>query len=277
MFLKTAPGQKVHLDVPEATGWTLLFIAYTEGHLEVVKLLLQAGANQDILDHHGWTAQERAAFEGHLTVATTLKTCKLWDFLDGPSNKVLKPAIGAKFCLGTGKRHIIVNLGTTWKGNQVRAVDIIGCSSETNMYMDHTFTIEVSLSEGSESSYVVQLPILSDIVNEPFVFPVKDFCSSLLTFKLFRASPSHENGRTLVGRDTALLENSTNFFGVNRESLIREHTIPILEKEILNFMGTVTFTYVIANPFEHSASSASVNHYPTEAGRLQVVGHRGMP
>ncbi|RHZ73683.1 hypothetical protein CDV55_106143 [Aspergillus turcosus] len=63
-------GWAEYIDAAEtARGWTPLFSACAEGHQAVTKLLLQAGARQDIVDDIGWTAKEHAALRGHLIVA----------------------------------------------------------------------------------------------------------------------------------------------------------------------------------------------------------------
>ena len=59
-------------DAPDANGWTALHIAAENGHLEVVGLLLEAGADKDAPDANGWTALHFGAQEGHLEVVRML-------------------------------------------------------------------------------------------------------------------------------------------------------------------------------------------------------------
>jgi glycerophosphodiester phosphodiesterase len=93
-------------------------------------------------------------------------------------------------------------------------------------------------------------------------------------FNIFCATPANGRKGILVGSGTALLESHSCGFGAKCESLIRDHTVPILERETLNFMGTVTFTFVIAKPFMH-LSTPSINYSIKEADQVQLVGHRG--
>jgi ankyrin repeat protein len=52
--------------------WSPLIIAAQHGHIEVVTLLVERGANLDARDDNGWTALIRASFKGHLAVVKFL-------------------------------------------------------------------------------------------------------------------------------------------------------------------------------------------------------------
>ncbi len=247
-----------------------------EGHLAVVELLLQVGASQTVLDHLGWTAKEYAAFRGHLAVAETLRMCKTGDSSGGPANTLFKSAVGANYHLRTGHSHIIANLGVTRKGKQVTAVDLNCYSSKhtQSLHRDNRFSIEVSAPGGSGSSRLARLPKLVDMINEPFVFPIKDPRRAQLTFKIFCATATHGKKGILVGSGTALLESHKNCFGANCESMIRERTVPILGRETLNFMDAVTFTFVIAKSFTHLNTPPSIKYPIQKAASIQLIGQR---
>ncbi|KFY97528.1 hypothetical protein V498_02020 [Pseudogymnoascus sp. VKM F-4517 (FW-2822)] len=275
-ILKASPNQAV-IDIFEtANGWTPLFVACARGHLEIVELLLNAGASQTILDHRGWTAKQHAAFRGHLAAASILEDYFMGESSSGTASKFFNIAIGANNKLWDGYSHIIVNLGTLQEGKQVTAVDLSCCSSEFSrgLEADTRFSIEVSIHGGSGSSGLVQLPILDDMVNDPFIFRTKNLNKAQLVFSIFCATPVEGKKGILVGSGMALLELDKNqLIGAQRESLIRELSVPILERETLKFMGTVTFTFVIAKPFIHMDTPSIVYPFKDE-GQIKLVGHR---
>jgi glycerophosphodiester phosphodiesterase len=95
-------------------------------------------------------------------------------------------------------------------------------------------------------------------------------------FNIFCATPAHETKGILVGSGTALLDSHNHFFRAKRKSLVREHTIPILKRGALNFIGIVTFTFVIAKPLMHLDTPPLINYPIKEADQVQLVRHRGI-
>ncbi|CAG8887283.1 unnamed protein product [Penicillium egyptiacum] len=262
----------VYIDTAETVhGWNPLFIACVEGHHTVVELLLQAGASQDLDDHHGWTAKEHAALRGHLHVAQMLKSWDTHRLTGGPADMPLKSKSAAGCRLSISENHVIVNVGSLRNGKHVEAVNFRGSLPDNSPYPKRLPPMEMSISvEGT--SQRVKLPVLSDMVNEPFVFPVTNPSEARLAFKFYAIDSPCETCE-LIGSAAYLLESDKDCFGANRESLVRERTLPILEKSTMDIMGTVTFTFVIAKPLM-SSNTPPLAKQKLSAEGLQLVGHR---
>ncbi|KZN83920.1 Glycerophosphodiester phosphodiesterase [Penicillium chrysogenum] len=264
----------VHIDTAEKVhGWNPLFISCVEGHHTIVELLLQAGASQDVYDHHGWTAKEHAALRGHLHIAEMLKPWDTGHLTGGPADMPLKSKSAAMCRLSMSGNHVIVNLGSLRNGKHVEAVDLRGSSLDNSPHPKNLTSTDMSISvEGT--SQRVKLPILSDMVNGPFVFPVINPSEARLAFKLYAVDSSCETCE-LIGSAAYLLESDKDCFGANRESLVRERTVPILEKNTMDIIGTIAFTFVIAKPLMGSNTPPLVKQKLSAEG-LQLVGHRGL-
>lgn len=267
-------SKNVYIDTAEKLhGWTPLFIACVEGHHTIVELLLKSGASQDLYDHHSWTAKEHAALRGHLHVAEMLKSWDTHHLTGGPANMSLKSKSAAGSPLSMGENRLIVNLGVLRNGKDVKAVDFKGSSPGNLLHAKHLTSMNMSISVEGTSQWV-KLPMLSDMVNTPFVFPVTNPSEARLAFKLYPAGSSCETCQ-LIGSAAYLLESDKDCFGANRESLVRERTVPILERNTMDIMGTVTFTFVIAKPLMGSNPPPLAKQKLSAEG-LQLVGHRGI-
>jgi glycerophosphodiester phosphodiesterase len=262
-------------------GWTPLFIACAEGHLSIVELLLQAGASQGICNLSGWTAKDHAAFRGHIKIAETLRASNAGNpaFIPGSApcwTGAVASALRSTFAMqqgegitrptsdlpGTSARYspinesqILVNLRSFDSHKDVIAVDLSQYLSP-NDYTIHPetgFSVEISAIGASGTSLVMQLPILEDMTNNPWFFSTKDPSKVKLVFNILRGITDADRGdqMTLVGSGIALLESIKQGLGSKRESLIRDYSTPILEKDTLKFIGTVSFSCVIVTPFSH--------------------------
>lgn len=277
MLLKIASLQNASIDVREtAYGWTPLFVACVEGHLPIVELLLQAGANEALVDSLGWTAKEHAAFRGHLPTAERLQMSETERAMEGPAQTQWNSTRTPRHSLRPGHTYIVLNLGTMQKGKQIKPMDFKGLLPELDRaHPDTTLSLEISGPAGSNVSHLIRLPLLDDPVDNTFVFPTENASEARLNLKLFRANSTPGHKGALIGSGIALLYDDRNCFGAQRESLIREHSVPILEKDTMSFLGTVTFTFVLATPFPHLNTPTSSIDSLEKSDSVQLVGHRG--
>ncbi|POR31633.1 Glycerophosphodiester phosphodiesterase GDE1 [Tolypocladium paradoxum] len=277
-ILRDMLAKRVGIDVQELSrGWTPLFTACAGGHQKIAKLLLEAGASQRKTDFSGWTAKEHAAFRGHLAVAELLDDYATNGAGRGPGD----PSVASEDDLMADERRgesaLVVNLGSTQKGREGAAVDLDFCSSDftPGTYQDLCYTLEVSVLGAAQVPKLVRLPILDDMVNEPFVFSVNpDVELQLVLRVLERRSLSQEKEAKLVASGTALLNSNQYHFGDERQSLVREQTVVILHADTMGMVGKVTLTSFTCKPFEGLQAPRCIG--PLDSNRVtpMLVGHR---
>ncbi|RYP49791.1 hypothetical protein DL768_004578 [Monosporascus sp. mg162] len=276
LVLQAMSEEGAELDVPNTSrGWTPLFFACADGHYDIVQLLLKAGLSQERTDCLGWTAKEYAVFKGHLVVADLFETFDVCHWMGGPASRLAHKSMHASVRCGNDERIITASLGTTRKNRVVAGVDLSYCSSvhTPGEYEGMSFALEVS-ALGTSKSQRVSLPILDDQINDPFVFLVSGIVEPCLVFNIIRLAgvPDRE---LLVASGTALLESNSHQFGAGRQSLIREQTVPILDKDTMGMVGTVTFTFLVVKSFPHLQTTRSVGLVGDVPGSPLLVGHRG--
>lgn len=278
----------------EVYGWTPLILATARGDLAIVEVLLQTGADPTTQDYLGWRAKDHAAFRGWLPMAemlTELTAVYSRNEHDGncfhqqkrPTRKSGLPANLAKYHgpkLSLNQSQVWVVLGALDTYKAVTAVDL-SPYVWPDLYdpqREADFYVEVRAIDGDQASYVVQLPILEDQTNKPWRFVTNNARNFKLAFNIYHSKTSAHKGDPLIGSAVALLDNLKQGLGLARESLIRNFTVPILRKDTLDFIGTVTFYFLIMTPFPHPDPKRVIKQelaFPSSKG-LPIIGHRGM-
>lgn len=277
-------AQNQHDATEISRGWTALFFACANGNRDMVKLLLDAGLGQEKTDTNGWTAKEHATFRGHMAVAELFKPSDVRDRTGGPTGlqaqkkkKNPKSIYDSPRC-SPGERVIIATLGTARTDRIVTQVDLSYCSSvhTPGTYPDLSFVLEVSALGSSSVHRQVRLPILHDQINDPFVFVIPDTTKPQLVFRVIKTAGTRDGEDVIVGCGTAFLERHLHQFGPGRQSLVRDQTVPILDRETMTVAGTVTFNFLIANLFPHLQELRPVEfNNPLGPTSPILVGHRG--
>ncbi|KAL9126174.1 MAG: hypothetical protein Q9217_004736 [Psora testacea] len=280
-------------------GRSPLIIACVEGHLQVVKLLLSAGADSDLRDVFGWTAKEHAVFRGHMRIAQLLPTFA-WH-VDNTGTQALR-GLRASLCKRSaaglaghgcreytggpnmdlsGQTKVLVTLGPSNTRKTVESVDLAR-NEIKQTYASHAgfrYSLQIMAIGAEGPSQSFDLPVLRDLTNEPTLFGTNDPNNVKLIFNLHRIvdlADESENGKVLVGRCIALLHDLQETIGSKHNSLYRDYTIPIMNIKSLEYMGNVTFSFVMVTPFAHEACRTSARQgFWKQDGLTQVVGHRG--
>ncbi|GKZ76420.1 hypothetical protein AnigIFM56816_006681 [Aspergillus niger] len=253
-------------------GWTALIVACVEGHQSVVDVLLEHGADQDHRDHRGWTAQEHAAFRGHLALAKAIAGPSKWEAgTDGLPAAPLTQQ-GAMIKALHQRSQLVVYLGSLQDGKQFKHIELRTPSLRSKA-SDYNLALKVS-SPWNHSVRQLNLSLLSDTANEPLIFELPTPTEAELCLELLDLNDGPKGQAQLLGGGTALLMDNLSTFGENRESLVRERTVPILESGSFQVIATVTFTFLIIKPFQHP-SIPSVRECFLRYDDFCLVGHRG--
>lgn len=287
--------QTLDLDACDAVyGRTPLIMASANGDLSLVHILLQAGADPTIKDHLGWRAQDHTAFRGWLSIAKELSQLTAEglededkvDSIEQQRRHDVEPGLSVNLAERLGRQHsaneceVFVNFGALDTYKPVLAVDLSPYvrPDPYNPQREADYTVEVRAINGDQSRHLVQLPILEDRANKPWRFVTKDPEDFKLAFTIYHSTTSAQKGDSPIGSAVALLHSLKQGFGPARESLIRNFTIPILHKETLDFIGTVTFYFLIVTPFPHPDLRKVIQPELSFSGEdgLPIIGHRGM-
>lgn len=279
------------LDMQESTyGRTALCLACIGGHGSVVEVLLQAGANHNIVDVRGWTAKEHAAYQGHLQLLERLgatpspgtSPVKLTKEED-PIERTVPEGLAWPEHSGqepvTSKGQIQINLGASNTRSKFKTIEVsLPSWSRDNDEIRHElgFSLEISLARGSGSKYTVHLPVLEDLTNRPMCFDVTDPHEAEIVVRLFRLHDYATGSGELMGSGAAIVSTLKGRLASKHESLVRDHTIPILTRDTLEIIGRITFSFLVISPLAHpTIPPAATRGFWRDRGQTEVVGHRG--
>ena len=307
ILASTANSQDLLNLAETVNGWTPLFIACVHGRLPIVKLLLEAGAEQRLCDLAGWTEKECAVFRGHMKVAELLAAHEAGDHRAPANSRILRtgivrPGEPLKCALKTQARissrlepsemtpnchrmqkdssRIFVTLGPSNSRNNLKPVELIsqslGCDIN-NANQTTRFGVRIKAGGAkSTSAYCIELPMLGNMINKPLQFATEDPNNVNLVFEIFRSNSTSDENIQVIGTGIALLKSLRQGLAPKCESLIRDYTIPILENGPMTYMGSVTFSALVVTPFQppNPPPRASPGFWK-EDGSTQIVGHRG--
>ena len=310
LLLEEHDGQKADMEITENSfGWTPLFIACVDGHIDVVRILIAAKASLERLDTSGWTAKEHAALRGHVDIAKLLADVtpspssnhvdrlsvnavnavvpnrslaerKSNATANGNSNGTLRSTepvktYGHRYL--TKETMILVSLGTMDTRKIVEAVNLdhIPLADAHSTQLDTALSIVVSASGAKGEPSIIDLPVQDNISTDPIVFTTLDTTKVKLLFDIF---PTYAGSNDqIVGRGAALLESIKPSIGSRRMPLQGDHAVPIMAASTLEVIGSVTFNFLMITPFTHPNMTIAqdVTYWKSMASTM-VIGHRGL-
>lgn len=277
------------VDKPETTkNWTPLIIASLAGFISIVQILLEHGANIEHRDHAGWTAIDHASYRGHIPLAKALskaaadlshkQAAELQHQLKSSLKRKLLARGQPRRSLLASESHIVVNLGALDSSNAAPSVclspHLIQIPSIT--HPQSFFSLGVSILGTANPKFTTSLPLLEDATNKPWIFTTAEPTEAKIVFEIFRHGAANTEGQELVGRGIALLDSFKRSKATKRESLSRDFKVPILSMVGLEYIGAVTFSFIISTPLAlPSTPIINTDTLWSEKGPSKVVGHRG--
>jgi glycerophosphodiester phosphodiesterase len=297
------------VEIAEKTfGWTPLFIACVNGHLPIVKLLIDCGAQTNVRDSSTWLPQEHAALRGHLEVARYLAS------LTPPPSQFTSPEIPAQLSssppktssLGDKRSHggpkdtsntlarlpepmkafghryltdetmVLVSLGTLDEHKSIGPInlDSIALADAHATQLDTALSLVVSAQGANGESQVIDLPIQEEISTSPITFTTKDPSKVKLLFDLV---PTYAGSKDkVIARAVALLSSIKLDVGTKRMSLQTDLSVPLIAGSSLEVIGSINFNFLIITPFKHPKMSITEEKTYWTKSSTKVIGHRGL-
>jgi len=292
------------LNMPENTfGWTPLLMASVDGQLQMVQLLVDAGADIEKADLSGWSAAEHAALRGHIDIATLLSRRALpgvarKNGLDGSSNSPPKheslndrvshsiardnSVRNAQSLKSFGHRYltkdslILVSLGSMDPRKDVKPVklDNVPLAEAHSTQLDTALSLIVSARGATGEPVIIDLPVQDNISTEPIAFYTSDITTVKLLFDIV---PTYAGSQEkVVGRGVALLSSVKQHIGSKRMNLQGDISVPIVAAKTLDFIGVVNFNFLVITPFSHPNMSIAEDRTYWKKTEPLVIGHRGL-
>ncbi|KAL8816265.1 MAG: hypothetical protein Q9223_004698 [Gallowayella weberi] len=233
----------------------------------------------------GWSVKEYAALRGHWR----LMKAEVETHSSTESGSVLKSTgqvmpPGPSWLSDRAKEidrtqgHILVNLGASNSRKKAPAIDLTGlpCFGQHGLRRYTGYALEIDVVGGSGSGQLVFLPILEDLTNLPIIFSSQNPGEAKLVFRLFRVQDYRERLEDHLGSGVAILSTLQHRLATKHETLVRDHTVPILAKDTLDMIGSVTFSFLIVTPLAHSViPSVATSGFWQDHSGTEIVGHRG--
>jgi glycerophosphodiester phosphodiesterase len=302
ILLEGTNDQKANIELTEKTfSWTPLHVASVDGHLSVVELLIEAGAEINQPDASGWTAREHAALRGHMDIAERLAEVgpepsspeSEHTSSTGASSPPSLSSIDASRSQSMNPRHIepvktfghryltnesmvLVSLGSMDMRKNVPAVrlDRIPMAEAYSTQLDTALSVIVTASGAQGEPTIIDLPVQDNISTEPMAFTAVDASKVKLYFDIvptYSGSQEHK-----VGRGVAILSSIRQAIGLKRMNLQGDVSVPIMGTN-LEVIGVVNFNFLIITPFSHPNMGITTKQtYWKEVASTMVIGHRGL-
>ncbi|KAL1919924.1 uncharacterized protein VTP21DRAFT_1856 [Calcarisporiella thermophila] len=231
-------------------GWTPLFLGAIEGHMEMVELLLKAGANPNTVDKIGLTPRDHAIYHGHILLA------KLLPLTSMPLEK--KSAL----------HNTRAPLPQILPRNQCMIAVTFG-SNNCNIPFVQLYRparpVNIQVSFSAKDVHIRR--ILNLVDPEPMVIMVERENEKLVLHFDISSIGKDDNevrgyarANIRIGDEMALLDPAL--------------SAPIIDSQSLDEIGKINFEILVARPFLDQEISPQGASWENE--KTIIIGHRGL-
>lgn len=304
VIIEGSESNKADLEIGENSyAWTPLHVAAVDGHLQVVKLLIGAGADVSRLDSSGWTAKEHAALRGHMDIAKLLAEHtpeeKNADVNGSPQptpgengttksiderksmgqGNVPRPAepvktFGHRYLTNESLVHVSLGSMDLRKRTEAVSLDRIPLNEAHNTQLDTALSVVISASGATGEPTIIDLPVHENVSTEPIVFTTQEATKVKLFFDIVPTYSGNEKHK--IGRAVALLSTIKPNLGGGRVNLQGDVCVPIMSSN-LDVIGTVNFNFLVITPFYHPKMEVTSRQtYWKKLSSTMLIGHRGL-
>ncbi|KAL7896174.1 Glycerophosphoryl diester phosphodiesterase family domain-containing protein [Trichoderma sp. SZMC 28014] len=226
----------------------LLLLSARSGQTDAAEILLNHEPNLNYTACHGETAIYGAAQANNLTLVKLLLTHT-------------QSGLDVNIAAATGWTPLMVACANGHRE--------VGGTSATSSLL-----LEISAPGTEAEAKLVRLPLLEDEINQPFIFNTKIETPLQISIRLLRRE--REDSMELLSCGNTTLDHGKALFGKNRESMIREVTVFMMDTETMDLTGTVLLSYVVATPFAGLQQPGTANYQRRLGDPVQIVGHRDL-
>ncbi|PON25126.1 glycerophosphoryl diester phosphodiesterase [Trichoderma gamsii] len=267
--------QQSKLNLPTFFG-DLLLLSVRSGQDDVAKILLNHQTSINYTAPHGETALYCAAQANNLDLIKLLLTYTQRGLVvDFPSDITRWTPL--MVACANGHSEVSSSTSEALKEDMIAphlSSLITILRGAAALARQSSLVLEISAPGTEAEPKLVRLPVLEDQINQPFIFCAKNEAPLQISIRLFRRETI--DSMVLLSRGNTTLDHGKVFFGEKRESMIREVSVFMMDKETMDLTGTVLLSYVVATPFAGLQQPDTSNYQRRQGDPVQIVGHRDL-
>lgn len=184
-------------------------------------------------------------------------------------------------CLKPNEKMVLVTLGTLDLRDKLPAIQLnrVPISRVHATQLDTALSVSISCKQSSQDPVVLDLPLDDNhgSATDPIGFKIPENEPATVYFDIV---PTYKYGfepTGVLGRAVALLSTAYTSVGKDMASFHKVCTVPILELDTLEELGTVRFEMIEISAFQHANMNLDLNElYWKTLITTRVIGHRGL-